>query len=54
MQEISLLHLQRGTDGNTLLDECAQETPAGSSLNFVTADTVSAAFNYNVNLGLCI
>lgn len=43
--------LTRGTDGNTLLDECGQETPKGSSLNFVTADKVSAAFNYNVNLG---
>ncbi|HEY2725722.1 MAG TPA: PKD domain-containing protein, partial [Parafilimonas sp.] len=35
--------LKQGSDGNTLLDECAQETPAGSSLNFITADTVSAA-----------
>ncbi len=43
--------LQRGSDGNTLIDECAQETPAGSSLNFITADTVSAAFNYKVGLG---
>ena len=45
------LTLQNGTDGNTLLDECAQETPAGSTINFITADTVSAAFNYKLNLG---
>ncbi|MBV9963123.1 MAG: gliding motility-associated C-terminal domain-containing protein [Parafilimonas sp.] len=45
------LTLQDGTDGNTLLDECAQETPAGSTINFVTADTVSAAFNYKLDLG---
>ncbi|MEO8711794.1 MAG: gliding motility-associated C-terminal domain-containing protein [Parafilimonas sp.] len=43
--------LQQGTDGNTILNECAQETPAGSLLNFTTADTVSAAFNYSLHLG---
>ncbi|MGI8950591.1 MAG: gliding motility-associated C-terminal domain-containing protein [Chitinophagaceae bacterium] len=43
--------LQKGTDGNTIIDECGEETPAGSSLNFSAADTVSAAFNYNVFLG---
>jgi gliding motility-associated-like protein len=43
--------LQKGTDGNTLLDECAQETPAGSSLDFITSNTVSAAFKYSLNLG---
>jgi gliding motility-associated-like protein len=43
--------LQKGSDNNTLLDECAQETPPGSSLNFVTADTVSAAFTYKLDLG---
>ena len=45
------LTLKRGTDGNTLIDECGQETPAGSSLAFTTKDTVSAAFNYLVKLG---
>src|ERR1700748_739018 len=39
------------SDGTTLIDECAQETPVGSSLNFITSDTVSAAFNYSLNLG---
>lgn len=43
--------LQQGNDGNSLIDQCAQETPAGSSLNFSTADVVSASFNYKVDLG---
>lgn len=43
--------LKEGTDGNTIYDECSQETPAGASLNFVTADTVSARFDYRVGLG---
>ncbi|HUP11214.1 MAG TPA: hypothetical protein VM187_03350, partial [Niastella sp.] len=30
------LKLVRGSDGNTILDECGQETPAGSTLNFFT------------------
>ncbi|WP_415157667.1 gliding motility-associated C-terminal domain-containing protein [Parafilimonas sp.] len=45
------LTLKEGTDGNTILDECAQETPAGTSLSFITADTVSADFAYRVGLG---
>lgn len=40
--------LVKGTDGNTIIDECAQETPEGSILPFVTKDTVSAAFSYQV------
>jgi gliding motility-associated-like protein len=43
--------LQKGSDGNTLVDECAQETPAGSTLAFTTADTVSADFAYRVGFG---
>jgi len=39
-----------GSDGNTILNECAEQTPAGSSLNFSTSDTVSAAFNYTIQL----
>ncbi len=42
------IQLKRGNDGNTILDECGLETPAGSSLSFSTADTVSADFNYRV------
>jgi len=41
--------LQQGTDGNTLVDECAQETPAGSFLPFVIKDTVNADFNFTIN-----
>ena len=43
--------LKTGSDSNTVLDECAQETPAGSYLDFITADTVSANFAYSVKLG---
>ena len=43
--------LQKGSDGNTLIDECAQETPAGSTIAFTSADTVSADFAYRVGLG---
>lgn len=45
------LILQQGTDGNTLLDECGQATPAGSSINFTVADTVNADFSYVAILG---
>jgi gliding motility-associated-like protein len=44
-----VLTLKNGTDGNTLLDECAQPTPAGSSLSFTVMDTVNANFTYAVN-----
>ena len=44
-----ILTLQQGSDGNTLLDECAQQTPAGSSLSFNVKDTVNADFTYTVN-----
>lgn len=40
------LTLRNGTDGNTILDECNQQTPAGSSLNFSVKDTVNADFTY--------
>jgi gliding motility-associated-like protein len=45
------LMLQRGTDGNTLVDECGLETPAGSSLSFSVKDTVNATFTYTVKYG---
>lgn len=41
--------LQQGTDGNTIIDECAQETPAGSFIPFIIKDTVNALFNYSIN-----
>jgi gliding motility-associated-like protein len=43
--------LQPGTDGNTIIDECGQQTPAGASLPFATADTVNADFTYQLLLG---
>ena len=43
--------LVTGSDGNTILDECNQETPAGSTLSFYTKDTVNADFAYNILLG---
>ncbi|MEP6950806.1 MAG: gliding motility-associated C-terminal domain-containing protein [Ginsengibacter sp.] len=43
--------LVKGSDGNTIFDECGQETPAGSALDFTTKDTVSAAFTYGIFQG---
>ncbi|MGN6491301.1 MAG: gliding motility-associated C-terminal domain-containing protein [Agriterribacter sp.] len=43
--------LKPGSDGNTIIDECGEETPAGASIPFQTADTVSAAFDYTILLG---
>lgn len=40
--------LKRGNDGNTILDLCAQETPAGSALSFKVKDTVSADYTYQL------
>lgn len=45
------VQLVRGTDGNTIIDECGQETPAGATLPFVTKDTVNADFTYQVLWG---
>jgi gliding motility-associated-like protein len=42
------IKLVRGSDGNTIIDNCGQETPSGSALNFITKDTVSAAFTYKI------
>ena len=47
------LHLQNGTDGNTLLNDCARATAAGSTLPFVVSSAVSAAFTYNVGYNVC-
>jgi gliding motility-associated-like protein len=43
--------LQTGSDGNTIIDECGQETPAGATLIFNTKDTVNADFSYAVKYG---
>ena len=45
------IRLVTGSDGNTIFDECSQETPAGATLNFNTKDTVNADFSYAVKYG---
>ena len=45
------IRLQTGSDGNTIIDECGQETPAGATLNFNTKDTVNADFVYSIKYG---
>src|SRR5579862_5256618 len=45
------IKLVTGTDGNTIIDQCNQETPAGQSVPFQTKDTVSASFSYQTYLG---
>lgn len=45
------VHLQRGSDGNTIIDECNRETPPGATIAFTTADTVSADFTYQIRYG---
>ncbi len=45
------IRLQTGSDGNTIIDECGQETPAGATLNFNTKDTVNADFTYSIKYG---
>jgi gliding motility-associated-like protein len=45
------VNLLTGTDGNTLIDECAESTPAGSTVEFQVFDTVSARFGYRLDLG---
>jgi gliding motility-associated-like protein len=46
-----VLNLNRGTDGNTILDECGEETPAGPTVTFSVKDTVNADFSYNIQYG---
>ena len=45
------LKLVRGSDGNTLINECLLETPAGSTINFYTSDTVNADYSYSIRYG---
>lgn len=46
-----IIRLNKGSDGNTILDECDQETPAGSFIPFTVKDTVNADFTYNITYG---
>ena len=45
------VRLVTGSDGNTIIDECNQFTPAGATLNFNTKDTVNADFTYGIRFG---
>jgi gliding motility-associated-like protein len=40
--------LVRGSDANSLINECGTETPPGATLSFKTLDTVSATFQYDI------
>lgn len=42
------IHLNQGSDGNSIIDECGRETPPGGTLNFITPEAVSADFTYTV------
>jgi len=43
--------LVTGSDGNTLIDQCGQQTPALSFLDFAASDTVSAQFTAQLQYG---
>ncbi|MDB5252531.1 MAG: hypothetical protein JWP27_1700 [Flaviaesturariibacter sp.] len=45
------LVLRTGTDGNTILNECGEPTPAGATLTFSVKDTVNADFTYAIGYG---
>ena len=45
------LNMLKGIDGNTLLDNCNQEIPVGSSLAFTVYDTVNADFKFTLSKG---
>lgn len=45
------LQLVTGNDGNTIIDACAQQLPAGQVINFQTGDTIHAQLDYQVHLG---
>jgi len=45
------IRLKSGNDGNTVIDECGQQTPAGAALPFSTKDTVNADFTYQLLYG---
>jgi gliding motility-associated-like protein len=45
------IHLKNGNDGNTIVDECSEPTPIGSSINFTVKDTVSAGFTFDISEG---
>jgi gliding motility-associated-like protein len=48
------IQLKNGSDGNSIINECGKETPAGASLPFTTKDTVSALFSTTIQYGCSI
>ncbi|HYC28456.1 MAG TPA: PKD domain-containing protein, partial [Chitinophagaceae bacterium] len=42
------IQVRKGSDGNTIYNECGTETPVGASLGFMVKDTVNADFTYNI------
>lgn len=49
-----VITLKTGNDGNTIIDECGEMTPAGETIGFNTADTVSASFSYSIEWGCTV
>lgn len=45
------IQLVTGSDGNTLVNECGQATPAGSTISFLTQNITTASFQPVVNPG---
>ncbi|MFN8253662.1 MAG: gliding motility-associated C-terminal domain-containing protein [Ferruginibacter sp.] len=45
------LVLQKGSDGNTLLDACGMATPEGTYISFTTKDTVNAEIGISIKEG---
>jgi gliding motility-associated-like protein len=43
--------LVQGSDGNTIVNECGTETPAGATISFNTKDAVSALFSFDIGYG---
>lgn len=50
LKDVYTLSVKQGSDGNSLLTPCWQETPAGNNIQFTTVDTVSAIFTYDLFL----
>lgn len=42
------LNLKKGSDGNTLIDECSAETTIPQTASFFVKDTVSARYDYHI------
>lgn len=45
------LHLQNGTNGNSIINECGQPTPIGSIINFSIKNVITADFTYQIDVG---